>query len=217
MTMSADALKLIFERNQFYRRQYFLALAVFALTLVVNAILCFMLYFVYKNPTAPIYFATNNVGQLIKIIPVTQPNLSQDETIAWAIEAVQAAYSYDYMNYRQELQHSQKYFTEYGWRNFMQAFQASNNLTAVKSRKLVVMAKVIGQPKVIAEGILSGAYAWKFEMPVLVTYWSPPYDEKSKILNPITVSIIVQRQSILQSYRGLGVVQMIGRLVTSGG
>jgi intracellular multiplication protein IcmL len=209
-----DALKLVFERNQFYRRQYFLALGAFALTVLVNIILFFILCFVYKNPPAPIYFATNNVGQLINIVPVTKPNMPQADTLNWAIEAVEHAYSYDYVNYRSELQSSQKYFTNYGWRNFIKAFQASNNLTAVTTRKLVVIAKVIGQPKLIAEGILSGSYAWKWEMPVLVTYWAPPYDEKSKILNPLTVTVIVQRQSTLQSYQGLGVVQMIGELVT---
>lgn len=212
-----DALKLVFERNQFYRRQYFLALGVFGLTLVVNFTLLFILYFVYKNPTAPIYFATNNVGQLIDIEPVTKPNMSQEETVNWAIQAVESAYSYDFINYRRELQSSQKYFTDYGWRNFMTAFKASNNLSAVTTRRLIVTAKVIESPKVLAEGILSGAYAWKFEMPVLVTYWNPPYDEQSKILNPLTVTVIVQRQSVLQSYRGLGVVQMIGQLAAVAG
>lgn len=210
-----DALRLVFERNQFYRRQYFLALGAFALTMLVNIILFFILCFVYKNPPSPIYFATNNVGQLINIVPTSKPNMSSQDTLNWAIESVEHAYSYDYINYRSELQSSQKYFTNYGWRNFIKAFQASNNLTAVTTRKLVVMAKVVGQPKLIAEGILSGAYAWKWEMPVLVTYWAPPYDDKSKILNPLTVTVIVQRQSTLQSYQGLGVVQMIGELVTS--
>jgi len=209
-----DALKLVFERNAFYQRQYLLTFVVFVLTVVVNIILAWMLYYVAQHPTAPLYFATNDIGELIDIVPVTQPNLSREKTYQWATHAIESAYSYDYVNYRSELQASQKYFTPYGWANFIKAFSASNNLTAVKTRRLIVIAKVIAPPKVIAEGILAGAYAWKLEMPVLVTYWAPPYDEKSKILNPLTVTIIVQRQSVLQSYHGLGVVQMIGELNT---
>lgn len=98
----------------------------------------------------------------------------------------------------------------------MDALKKTNNLVSIIQRKFVGVAKVIGVPKVVREGILSGSYAWLIEMPVLVTYYSPPYDDKSKFTNPLVVTIVVQRQPALQGYKGLGIVQMIGKLVTSG-
>ena len=135
--------------------------------------------------------------------------MSTDDAAAWAIEAVQAAYSYDFINYRGQLQASQKYFTNYGWTKYMNSLVASNNLVALLQRKLIISAVVVDKPKVLTQGILSGAYAWRFQMPLLVTYSPPPFDEASKYSNALIVTVIVQRQSILQSYKGLGIVQMI--------
>lgn len=210
-----DALAAVFTRNAFYRRLHFLALAAFALSLLVIGFLIWVLIFVIKNPTEPLYFATDNVGRLVTIIPVDKPNMSTDDAAAWAIEALQAAYGLDYVNYRSQLQGAQKYFTAYGWGKFMSALTASNNLLALRDRKQVVLVQVVDQPKVLAQGILGGAYAWRFEMPVLVTYWEPPYNDKSKFYNPLIVNMIVQRQPILQSYKGLGIVQLIARFANS--
>jgi len=185
------------------------------LTLAVIGILISVLAFLVRNPTNPLYFAADNVGRLIEVVPVSQPNMSTEQVTAWTIEAVQAAYSYDYVNYRGQLQNAQKYFTSYGWKNYMNALTLSNNLIALQQRKQIVIARVVEKPKLVTQGLLSGAYAWKFEIPVLVTYWQPPFDDKSKYSNALIVSIIVQRQPILQSYKGLGALQIIARLATT--
>ncbi len=127
----------------------------------------------------------------------------------WAINAVEKANSYDYVNYREQLQGAQKYFTPYGWTKFMDGLKASNNLVALTQEKMIFDAKVIGDPVLEVEGILSGAYAWKLKMPMLVTFWKPPYNEESKFANAQTVSVIVQRQPILQSSDGVGIVQLV--------
>jgi intracellular multiplication protein IcmL len=191
-------------------------LCAFALALVVIAFLLSVLLFVYKNPTKPIYFATNNVGQLIDIVPVTQPNMSTEEVIVWATHAVEETYSYDYINYRRQLQKAQRYFTNYGWSAYIKALRASNNLVALKERKMIVIAKVVGTPKLINEGLLRGGYAWQFDIPVLVTYMLPPYDEGSGFANALDVRIIIQRQSVLQSFRGLGIVQIVSNFASGG-
>jgi len=209
-----DALTKIFERNNFYRRQYFLALGAFGMSLLVMLVLMFVLIYVIRNPTAPLYFATDNVGRLIKVVPVTEPNMSTEDATKWAINAVEKAYSYDYINYRRQLQYAQKYFTEYGWTKYMSALKASNNLVALTGRKMLIQAKVVGEPKVLAQGILAGSYAWKFEMPVLVTNWIPPYDNDSNFINALHITVIVQRMPILQSNDGVGIVQLVASIAS---
>jgi len=204
-----DALIMIFARNAFYRRLHFLALAAFGLSVLVIGILCWIVIFLVSNPTHPLYFATDTVGRLIQILPANTPNMKTEDVITWTVDAVEQAYSYDYINYRAQIQGSQKYFTNYGWSKYINALSTSNNLVALNQRKLIILANVVGQPKIIAQGILSGAYAWKFELPMLVTYAYPPYDEKSQYSNALRVSVIVQRQPGLQGYKGLGIVQLI--------
>lgn len=210
-TANDDALVLVHLRNDFYKTKYYLVLIVYCLSLMVIAFLVGVLAFLVKNPTKPLYFATDSVGRLIKDWPVSQPNMTADQVSEWAIEAVEAANSYDYFSYRGELQEAQKYFTNYGWREYMSTLTASNNLLALTQRKMVVVAKVVDKPKLIVEGRIGSAYAWKFQMPVLVSYKLPPFDDKpqSHFENALLVTVVVQRQPILQSYKGLGILQLI--------
>jgi intracellular multiplication protein IcmL len=206
-----DALSMIFMRNQFYKEKYFLGLSVVLLGLIIIALLGGMLNYLINNPSQPLYFVTDSAGRFVQDLPGQTPNMSSADVAVWTTTAVEAAYSYDFMNYRGQLQDAQKYFTEYGWRNYKASLQASNNLNALQVRKMVVVAKVIGVPKLVAEGPLgkTGTYAYKFDMPLLVTYNLPPYNGTKKFENALIVTVIVQRQNILSSYKGLGIVQMV--------
>lgn len=210
--MTQDAMQAIFVRNAFYRRLHYYALAVLLVALIVIGIMIGTLYYISGNYHHPLYFATDNVGRIIKIIPVEYPNMSEEEMLGWTIEAVQSAYSYDYLNYRQQLQNSQKYFTQHGWSRYMRALTASNNLVGVKQYKMVAIATVIGKPTILQRGLIGGAYAWRIQMPVLVTYLQPPYDNSKRYSNSIVITVIVQRQQVLQSYKGLGILQLIGEI-----
>ncbi len=209
--MSAnDALVLVFSRNAFYKRLHYLALAAFFLALLVIVFLLLTLNYLYRNPTHPIYFATDDVGRLIYIVPVNTPNMSQDDVTAWVIEAVVAVNSYDFINYHSQLQGAQKYFTDYGWSKYMLALKASNNLLGVINYKEIVTAQVVDPgPKILKAGILGGAYAWQYQMPLLVTHSRPPYDGSNSFNNSYVVTVVVQRRPILQGNKGLGIVQLV--------
>lgn len=210
---SEDALRKVFLRNQFYRSKFYFVLGIYVLTIMVIIILASALIYLIKHPTRPLYFVTDQVGRLIQDLPLNAPNMSTDEVAKWAVEAVETAYSYDYVNYRRQLQNAQKYFVDYGWRSYMNGLKASNNLIALNQRKMVIIGKIATAPKLITEGILGDAYAWKFEIPLLVTYMVPPFDAKSSFQNPLLITVVIQRQSLLNSLKGIGIVQMIGNLL----
>lgn len=213
---SHDPLVLIFSRNAFYKRLHYLVLGAFAISLMMIALLVWILVYLLQNPNRPLYFATDDVSRLINVVPVNTPNMTTEDVMEWAIEAVEAAYSYDYINYRDQLQKAQKYFTNYGWRNYMGALSLSGNIRGLVSNKQIVTAQVIDKPKIVAEGMLGGAYAWKFDMPLLVTYSTPPYDGSAdaQFSNALNVTVIVQRQQVLEGYKGLGVLQLVSSMAT---
>ncbi len=204
-----DALVLVHTRNQFYRKKFRFVLSVYVLSLIANIVLLSMIVYLIKNPTKPLYFAADSIGRLLPNIPPSVANMTNQDVVNWTIEAVESAYSYDFINYRSQLQNSQKYFTDYGWRTYMDALRKSNNLVALKERQYVIVAKVVGPLKLIRQDLIQGSMAWKFEMPVLITYLTPPFAEKDKFTNAWIISVIVQRQNILQSYKGLGIIQSI--------
>lgn len=210
-----DALEMVQLRNTFYKGKCYFALGICGISLAVIGILIGMIIFLVRTPTEPLYFVTDKVGRFLPNISLQTPNMSTDDVIAWSTEAVEAAYSYDFVNFRGQLQNAQKYFTEYGWRNYMSGLKASNNLLALQQRKLVISAKVVDKPKLLVQGLMGKSYAWKLEIPLLVTYLQPPYDDKGKFENPLLLTVIVSRQNMLSSYQGLGIVQIIGRLVAA--
>jgi intracellular multiplication protein IcmL len=196
LTRTDDALVMVYSRNEFYQNKFHWMLGVFFLGLIAIVSLIAMLMYLSKNPVHPLYFISDNAGRLIQDIPLQQPNLPTADVAAWAQDAVVAANSYDYANYHAQL-------------------QASNNLEALTKRKLIFLAKVSGPVKLVAEGRVGKTqiYAWRFRIPVLITYLSPPYDGKagkSKFENAYIFSVLVMRQSILTSYKGLGIMQIIG-------
>jgi hypothetical protein len=68
---------------------------------------------------------------------------------------------------------------------------------------------VFGKPKLTGTAFLGGAYAWRFEMQMLVNYFYPPYS-KPNFQNAYLTTVIIVRLPLLQSYqgKGLGVLQM---------
>lgn len=214
--LNDDVLAKIQLRNLFYQKKYYFAVGTYILTILAIVILSFVLYYLIKRPSEPLYFVADRAGRLLVETPLSVRNMTTENVAAWASEAVIAANAYDFVNYPEQLQNAQKYFTAYGWREYMDGLRASNNLLALTQRKFVITAKIAGGLKLLTEGILAGAYAWKFQVPLLVTYSYPPYDDKSSFQNPLQLTVIVQRQKMLTSYQGLGIVQMIGTIVSTG-
>ena len=216
-----DAVVLVHMRNEFYKHKFHWMFGVFLLGLVVIVTLICMLLYITRNPVHPLYFVTDSAGRFVQDLPLSLPSqMSTPEVEAWAAKAVEAANTYDFSNYHQQLQDAQKYFTDYGWRNFMKGLTASNNLEALTKRKLIFIARVVGEPKVLAQGHVGKAqtYAWKLQMPVVITYYSPPYDGvvgKSKFSNSYLFTVLILRQSVLSSDKGLGITQIIGASVES--
>ncbi len=212
-----DALVMVHLRNGFYRGKFRFVLGLYVLTLIANIILFSIVVYLLRHPTEPLFFPADKIGRLIYVPSLQEANMTPQEVSNWVVEAVEAAYSYDFVNYRRQLQSAQKYFTNYGWQKYMKALSASNNFRALTERKFVVIAKVVEPPKLTTQGILAGALAWKFQMPVLVTYLRPPFNDSqnAKFTNPLIVTVIVQRQNILQSYKGLGILQLIANIAVT--
>jgi intracellular multiplication protein IcmL len=202
-------------RNTFYREKFRFVLGIYLLTLIANIFLVSIIIWLVRNPTQPLYFAADKVGRLIHVVPLQQFNMTEQDVSNWTVEAIEASYSYDFKNYRAELQEAQKYYTDFGWRNYMKALTASNNFNALTQRKFIVIAKVVQAPTLLNQGLLSGAQTWKFRIPVLVTYNMPPFNDKSKFSNPLILTVVVQRQNILSSYKGLGILQAVATIATS--
>lgn len=203
--MQEDALIAVEMRNNFYRDGQRKIMAVLLLSILGNFILASILTYIITHPPAPKYFATSISGRITPLFPLNEPNQSDPAVLQWANQAAIAAFSYNFVNYRTELQASSGFFTAEGWDQFLQALQDSNNLLAVKAKKLIVSAVATKAPVILQKGILNGRFSWRVQMPLLVTYQSA--SEFSQQNNVVT--ILITRVSTLNSPRGIGIAQFV--------
>jgi intracellular multiplication protein IcmL len=203
--MAYDALETIKLRNDFYRdgfRKLVVILAGSVACIVGLIVIIVILMFQKPEPT---YFASTDSGRIIPLVPLNQPNLTDKAILQWSGNAVVSLYSYNFVNFREVFQENKQYFTDSGWRAFVQALQDSQSLQSVQAKKLVVSAVLAGAPLVLNKYLFNGRYTWKIQMPVLVTYLSSSEQSSQKFL----VTLTIQRVSTLDDINGIGIQQFV--------
>lgn len=200
------ALDLVMLRNNFYRDNFHrVTLALLLMIGVVGGLIGYI-YYQHKTIPTPKYFATTVDGKIIKLTPLDSPNLTTNALLQWATEAATAAYTFNFVNYRKALQDVRKFFTERGYRNFIAAQQASNNIQAIREKKLVVSAVPTGVPVIINEGVLqTGRYAWQVQVPMLIVYQSASDEFRQNVV----LTLIIVRVPTLESEGGVGIESFV--------
>lgn len=196
-----DALELVRLRNNFYRDSYHKVLVALLFMIIVNIILSGIIAYIVSHQPKPEYFATTSDGKLIPLYPLTRPVLSTAELLQWATLAATSATTYNFVNYRKELQAAAQYFTPAGWKEYQASLKASRNLEAVVAKKLTASAVPTGSPIVIEQGVVNGVYKWKVELPLLITYESA----STKITQPSLVTMLITRVSTLEMPKGIAI------------
>ncbi len=203
--MAEDALTVVALRNKFYKDSQRKVIFALLLAIIVNLVLGSMLVYIITHPPAPKYFATSINGRITPLFPLDQPNQSDSAVLQWANQAAIAAFTYNFVNYRDELQSSSGFFTAEGWDQFLNALQQSNNLDAVKAKKLIVSAVATRAPIILQKGVLNGSFSWRVQMPILVTYQSASeFTQQNNV-----VTMLITRVSTLNSPRGIGIAQFV--------
>jgi intracellular multiplication protein IcmL len=193
--MKEDALTLVLLRNVFYRDGYRWAVLALFIVLIVDCALAGLLYYQFKNPPQPQYFAITPDGRIINNYALSDPVFPNDHVLQWTADAVRQTFSLDFMHWSQQLQTSSVKFSASGWKEFVKAFKASNNLDTLVKLKMVSNAEVTGAPQLVQTAVLNGVYAWKIQVPILVTLTNA----NQVIPLPMDVTVIVIRVPVEES------------------
>lgn len=183
--------------------QHTLRFKILLLSFLFNILIIGCVIRMYLVPMQPNYYATSVNGNTLQLTALDEPNTSDSVITQWAELATVAAYSYDFVNYNDQLNSLEKFFTDDAWSNFMQVMRASNTVDQVVSKKLIVNAVAIEPPVILAKGELYGVFSWRIQIPILVTYQAARGFYSQKIL----VNLLVSRISTLQSVKGIGIAQ----------
>lgn len=203
--MNQDPLQIVGLRNEFYRDNYRRVLSAVVFLVIIAIVQTALIAYLVITRPAPTYFAASSNGRIMPLVPLDEPNLSTSALLQWATQAAVAAYTYNYVNYRKELQAASEFFTPEGWQSFLEALDKSKNLTTVIERKLVVSAIVTGAPVILEQGVRNGRYTWRVQMPITVTYQGANTQRQETY----ALTLLIGRVSTLQSVSGVGIAQLV--------
>src|SRR5581483_4748288 len=198
-------LEAVHMRNFFYRRAYERAMtaAIFiAAGLVIVAGIAWIAVF---NQRPPLVIAAKENGQIIPIMPLDNPILSDAELRTWAVNAITRSLSMDFQNYRQVLEDVRPYFTNDGYQSFLETLQRNRILDAIKENVFVMSCVAQAAPVIEGAGLLNGTYSWKIELPVLVTYQSSNNRESQNMI----ATVLVTRASEISHPQGVAIRQFV--------
>jgi intracellular multiplication protein IcmL len=198
-------LELVRLRNHFYRDGYRNTMLALLGSILVNILLIVIVGFQYYLKPAPVYFATQTDGTLIEIQPLYEPLVDEEMLLMWSSRAAIAAFSYNFLDYQDDLQQMRQYFTPAGFDNYLDALQQSGNLDTVLTKRLVVKGVVTQVPVIVQHGLIKGRYAWKIEIPMLISYVSA----NETLEQPILVTMLISRVSTQDKPQGIAIAQFV--------
>ena len=198
-------LSVVLLRNAYrQRRHYFLVR-----TMMVLAVLAFMscmgTYLLLTRNVETRYLLTTTSGRLVKLASLSAPIHDDHFVTDWAVSSVVDIYTLDFLNSHQQFQRARQLMSKSGFENFMQALKDSGNWRAIQANKFSLNLTPTGRPAMIKKGVFHGRFAWKVQVPVLLTYSSP---ERSAS-DVYQATIVVMRAPQYLSPSGLAVTQII--------
>ncbi len=189
--------------NEFYRlfQPRFIVVLMGAL-LVALVWVCIILFQVYQRPL-PTFYAVQPTNQRMQLQPQDLPNLLAETILHFACKAAVAAYTFDFVNYKQEISLVRTYFTKAGWNDYLNSVDSV--VRGIAQNKLFVSGVINGAPVISNQGEMDGTYSWRVQIPFLVTYQSSQKAEQRKF----TVFVTIVRVPTEEDPLGIGIDQFV--------
>lgn len=215
---AAQVFELVRLRNNFYRDSYRRLITLLLLMAAAIVALSSIMYYMYTHRPAPKYFATDTQGQLIQIMPLNKPGISDGEVLNWATRGITAAFTLNFVQWRQQLQTVQDtYFTISGSENYLDALKGAQTLDLIQKNKFVATAEATAAPIITrrAPDNSPNPYYWIIKMPILMTL----QNTENLIRMNMEVEMIVVRSSrfidnkavSIDAARGIGISRFLAR------
>lgn len=158
----------------------------------------------YLQPVVSYYAvqSQNNKTVIVPIDPLKNPINSRQALLKWVTTAVTSAFTYDANNYQTWLPKvAGRYFTPASGRVFLTAMLTSGQIQQVLAKQLIVSSVVSNSPVILQAGYVTGAYSWRIQMPIIVSYQSASevFQERQY------VNLLVQRVSTNENPYGIAI------------
>lgn len=203
----SDPIEEINQRYRFYQDGWRLMIVSIPLLLVSILVMTIFLGMAIMRDPKPAYFAVQN-GQLIPMVPVSNPYVKPGDLNQWVARAVTESYMLDFQNFRTRLEENAKYFTPEGFKDYKNSLEKSGRMKMIQEGWFVGSAVPTDAPVIISEGAVNGRYMWRIRMPVTVSYSSKTHSVPQQKL---ILTIVVVRVDTRENPYGIGITQIVER------
>ena len=181
-----------------------------SLVLAVISILCVVSLFVViiQRKPEPKYFASTTDGRILPLVALDQPLLSLASVESFAGKAISQLFTFDYVNYQQQMTEHADDFTSEAFTEIKNTLQNNDGLlTEAIKNNWVVTATIMSAPQVVNQGEIgkSGVYGWRLIYPVMMTFQS----EHSRQSARYTADVIVIRVKQTDNPTGIAIKSLI--------
>ncbi len=190
--------------HAFYINHYRTVLIFFCVLIVLILSAVGVLLYQTTHKPLPVFYAKNTAGETMLLEPFEEPNQLPDTILRFASKAATIAYTFDFVNYNAQLSQARPYFTQAGWSDFQASI--SGLVGTIVKNQLFVSGVVVGDPVISNQGELPDVgYAWRVQIPFLVTYQSANITTKRRYL--VIVSIV--KVPTIENPQGIGIDQFV--------
>ena len=205
---STGGLVAVLRRNLYYQDQADKTTWTARVAVGVMALSCIAVFFSIYKDKQNVYFAADNNGSFINLVPLSRSNQTDATVSNWVSRALLDTFDFHYGNYKSRLNDSaMKWFTRDGAEQLVRAMKESGNLDAVESKQMFVTLTLKHNPIVLKAGVPPGAtaYAWKMQVEGTITYTNTAKQYSNNVL----LTIVVTRRSLLEEPSGLGISKIL--------
>ena len=169
---------------QQYSHYFFYAVMVFMLVFLLAVGRIF--FQILDRPLPQFTAVQPNSTERMILTPFEEPNLLPETLLRFASKAASLAYTFDFANYKSQIEQARPYFTDGGWADFNKAI--ARVINSVVAKKIFVSGIVSGTPVIANQGELIGQdYVWRIQVPFLVSYRSDTDTQEASFIVVVTL------------------------------
>jgi intracellular multiplication protein IcmL len=202
--MAEEELQAVELSDAFYRGGFGKVMLMVICIGVAILLLIALSIYIYLDKPVPISFSVAEEWRVQPDVPVSQPYLSTPEVLQWLGDVLPRSFTFDFNRYNEQLKRASQYFTENGWKAFLNQLNTYANYNTVTTNKLFVNGVPSNAPFLLRQpGILSdtGAFGWWVQFPIEINYAG----QKPPLNKIVTFQVLVVRVPTLNNLTGVGI------------
>lgn len=196
----------IVESKEWFKQQYRRkSLSIVMLSMVAGLSITSNIMQIYFAPK-PVYFALTSDNQLVKLIPLSEPFLSQQDITSWTLSVVGKTMSLNFKDWKIQLTEVQPDFFDTAFSDFVKTMRSSGVIELIETKRLVMNPSAPSSPIISAKGINeNGVMSWRVEFPMILSYES---SQGTFLTQKFDAVVYIERVSVLDNPKGIKIKQL---------